>query len=33
VDWKPGGKYPVIVEYTGNKLPLGKRDLAGGVAW
>jgi len=19
VDWKPGGKYPVIVEYTGNK--------------
>jgi len=21
VDWKPGGKYPVIVEYTGNKFP------------
>jgi len=21
VDWKPGGKYPVIVEYTGNKSP------------
>ena len=21
VDWKPGGKYPVIVEYTGNKWP------------
>jgi len=21
VDWKPGGKYPVIVEYTGNKYP------------
>ena len=21
VDWKPGGKYPVIVEYPGNKLP------------
>lgn len=20
-DWKPGGKYPVIVEYTGNKAP------------
>jgi len=19
VDWKPGGEYPVIVEYTGNK--------------
>ena len=24
VDWKPGGKYPVIVEYTGNKFPPGK---------
>jgi hypothetical protein len=23
VDWKPGGKYPVIVEYTGNKFPPG----------
>ena len=23
-DWKPGGKYPVIVEYTGNKFPPGK---------
>ncbi len=21
VDWKPGGTYPVIVEYTGNKFP------------
>ena len=21
VDWKPGGKYPVIVEYTGNEFP------------
>ncbi|QDV54764.1 hypothetical protein [Rosistilla oblonga] len=21
VDWKPGGRYPVIVEYTGNKFP------------
>ena len=21
VDWKPGGKYPVLVEYTGNKFP------------
>lgn len=21
VDWRPGGKYPVIVEYTGNKFP------------
>jgi hypothetical protein len=21
VDWKPGGNYPVIVEYTGNKFP------------
>ncbi len=20
-DWKPGGKYPVLVEYTGNKFP------------
>ncbi|MDP3069397.1 MAG: hypothetical protein Q8N18_03870 [Opitutaceae bacterium] len=20
-DWKPGGRYPVIVEYTGNKFP------------
>lgn len=24
VDWKPGGKYPMIVEYTGNKFPPGK---------
>lgn len=24
LDWKPGGKYPVIVEYTGNKFPPGK---------
>lgn len=24
VDWKPGGKYPVIVEYTGNKFPPGR---------
>ncbi len=24
VDWKPGGKYPVIVEYTGNKFTPGK---------
>ena len=24
VDWKPGGKYPVIVEYTGNKFPPGQ---------
>lgn len=24
VDWKPGGKYPVVVEYTGNKFPPGK---------
>ena len=24
VDWKPGGTYPVIVEYTGNKFPPGK---------
>jgi arylsulfatase A-like enzyme len=24
VDWKPQGKYPVIVEYTGNKFPPGK---------
>jgi uncharacterized sulfatase len=23
-DWKPGGKYPLIVEYTGNKFPPGK---------
>jgi hypothetical protein len=23
-DWKPGGSYPVIVEYTGNKFPPGK---------
>ncbi|MGN6552638.1 MAG: hypothetical protein ACTHLW_02750 [Verrucomicrobiota bacterium] len=23
VDWKPGGNYPVIVEYTGNKFPVG----------
>ena len=23
-DWKPGGKYPVLVEYTGNKFPPGK---------
>jgi len=23
-DWKRGGKYPVIVEYTGNKFPPGK---------
>ena len=23
-DWKPGGRYPVIVEYTGNKFPPGK---------
>jgi hypothetical protein len=23
-DWKPGGKYPVIVEYTGNKFPPGQ---------
>lgn len=22
-DWKPGGNYPVIVEYTGNKFPPG----------
>ncbi len=21
VDWKPGGRYPVVVEYTGNKFP------------
>ena len=21
VDWEPGGKFPVIVEYTGNKAP------------
>ena len=24
VDWKPGGTYPVIVEYTGNKFPPGQ---------
>tara|TARA_R110002096_G_scaffold55552_8_gene142437 strand:+ start:662 stop:1525 length:864 start_codon:yes stop_codon:yes gene_type:complete len=24
VDWKPDGKYPVIVEYTGNHFPPGK---------
>lgn len=24
VDWKPAGRYPVIVEYTGNKFPPGK---------
>jgi hypothetical protein len=24
VDWKSDGKYPVIVEYTGNKFPPGK---------
>ena len=24
VDWEPGKKYPVIVEYTGNKFPPGK---------
>ena len=24
VDWKPGGTYPVIVEYTGNRFPPGK---------
>ncbi len=24
VDWKPGGNYPVIVEYTGNKWPPGE---------
>ena len=24
VDWEPGAKYPVIVEYTGNKFPPGK---------
>lgn len=24
VDWKPGGKYPVIVEYTGNRWSPGK---------
>ncbi len=24
VDWKPGGSYPVIVEYTGNRFPPGK---------
>jgi hypothetical protein len=24
VEWKPGGTYPVIVEYTGNKFPPGK---------
>ncbi len=24
VDWIPGGKYPVIVEYTGNRFPPGK---------
>jgi hypothetical protein len=23
-DWKPGGRFPVIVEYTGNKFPPGK---------
>jgi hypothetical protein len=23
VDWKPGGNYPVIVEYTGNRFPVG----------
>lgn len=23
-DWKPGGSYPVIVEYTGNKFSVGK---------
>jgi hypothetical protein len=23
-DWKPGGNYPVIVEYTGNQFPPGK---------
>src|SRR5512139_2403840 len=22
-DWKPGGKYPLIVEYTGNRFPVG----------
>ena len=20
-DWKPGGNYPILVEYTGNKFP------------
>lgn len=24
VDWKPGGTYPVLVEYTGNRFPPGK---------
>lgn len=24
VEWKPSGKYPLIVEYTGNKFPAGK---------
>ena len=24
LDWKPSGKFPVIVEYTGNKFPPGK---------
>ena len=24
VDWEPNGKFPVIVEYTGNKFPPGK---------
>ena len=24
VDWQPGGKHPVIVEYTGNRFPPGK---------
>lgn len=24
LEWKPGGRYPVIVEYTGNKFPPGK---------
>jgi len=24
VDWKPGGNYPVIIEYTGNKFPPGR---------
>ena len=22
-DWKPGGKFPLIVEYTGNRFPVG----------
>jgi len=24
VDWKPGGRYPVLVEYTGNRFPPGQ---------